>query len=199
MTSLPEGSGQWSRLVGDSTWVMTNSASRRSSRAGIGECRRQERRAAGQPVVPGVLADGLEEQVERADPGLLHPVSAGLGHHVGEVAFQQRPVDVGERIDAGEGQEIAEADEGIDSGAGSADAQPGCQPEPGPPFAQITQPGWVMRSNRSRARGQGRPAGAATPGSLSSRHTSLGYSMSQPIPSRNVSTASRATSRNISD
>ena len=59
---------------------------------------------------------------------------------MGEVAFQQRPVDVGERIDAGEGQEIAEADEGIDSGAGSADAQPGCQPEPGPSFAQITQP-----------------------------------------------------------
>ena len=56
-----------------------------------------------------------------------------------------------------------------------------------------------MRSNRSRARGQGRPAGTVMPGSLWSRHTSLGYSISQPVPSRSASSASRASIRNRAD
>ncbi len=53
-----------------------------------------EGRGAGQRLVPAVLPDVPEEQVEPADPGLLHAGPAGLGGDVGQVALQQRPIDV---------------------------------------------------------------------------------------------------------
>jgi len=96
---------------------------------------------AGQRVVPPVLADVLEEQVEPADPGLLHAVSAGLGGDVGEIAFQQRPVDVGESVDSGQGEELTKAGERVHPAPGCADAQPGGQPQPCPSFGQLAQPG----------------------------------------------------------
>ena len=63
-------------------------------------------------------------------------------------------------------------------------------------LASSRSQGWVTRSNRSRARGQGRPAGMVIPGSLCSRHTSRGYSISQPVPSRSDSSALQASIRN---
>ena len=63
-------------------------------------------------------------------------------------------------------------------------------------LASSRSQGWVTRSNRSRARGQGRPAGMVMPGSLCSRHTSRGYSISQPVPSRSDSSALQASIRN---
>ena len=85
---------------------------------------------------------------------------------MGEVAFQQWPVDVGERVDADEGQEVAEPDQGIDSGAGRADAEPGRQAEPGPSFAQIAQSGMddaVEPQPVSRTRAPGRRGDAGQP------------------------------------
>ena len=100
-----------------------------------------ERRSAGQRIVPPVLPDVLEEQVEPADPGLLHPPSAGLGGDVGEIAFQQRPADSGESVNAGQGEERAEADESVHSGPGCADAQPRGQAESRPSLGELAQPG----------------------------------------------------------
>jgi hypothetical protein len=78
-----------------------------------------------------------EEQVERTDAGLPHAVPAGLGHDMGQIAFQQRPVDVGEGVDAGLGEERAEADDRVHSAARRGDAQPAGQPHSGPPFRQL--------------------------------------------------------------
>ena len=104
VTSLPAGSGQRSRLAGDSTWAMTYSASRRSSLGGdrwsvAGVEGRGPGRLSSQPCWRTAWKNRLSEPIRC----LLDPVSAGLGHHVGEVAFQQRPVDVGERVDADAG------------------------------------------------------------------------------------------------
>jgi hypothetical protein len=60
---------------------------------------------------------------------------------VGQVALQQWPVDVGERVDADEGQKVAEPDQGVDSGAGGAGAEARRQPQPRPSFPQIAQSG----------------------------------------------------------
>src|SRR5215471_4342885 len=107
--SRPAGSGQRSRLAGASAWAMTYPG---EAAAGLPGDRRDvadvEGRGAGQRAVPPVLADVREEQVEPADPGLLHAAPAGLGGDVGQIAFQQRPAGPGERIDAGAGEERAE-------------------------------------------------------------------------------------------
>ena len=80
VTSRPAGSGQRSRLAGDSIWVMTYSARRRSSlfgdRRGVAGV---EGRGAGQRVVPAVLPDVLEEQVEPPIRVFFIAVPAGLG------------------------------------------------------------------------------------------------------------------------
>src|SRR6185312_1921517 len=125
-----------------------------------------EGRSCGQAVIPAVLADSLEEHVERADPVLLDVVSAGLGHGVGEVAFQQRPVDVGKRVDTDQGQEVTEPGQGIDSGPGRADTQPRRQAQPAPSFAQITQPGMrdaVEPQPGARTRATAGPGDAGQP------------------------------------
>ena len=49
-------------------------------------------------------------------------------------------------------------------------------------FARSRSHVWAIRSNRSRALGAVAACGRAMPGSLSRRHTSCGYSISQPAP-----------------
>ena len=59
-----------------------------------GEVSGEERRRGGQVWVPPVLADRLEEQVQAADAALVGAHPAGQSGQPGEVAFQQRTVDV---------------------------------------------------------------------------------------------------------
>jgi len=61
--------------------------------------------------------------------------------HPGQVALQQRPVDVGQPVDVDDGQELAEADEGIQAGVRRSDTHTGGQPQTHPSFAELAQPG----------------------------------------------------------
>jgi hypothetical protein len=63
-------------------------------------------------------------------------------------------------------------------------------------LTSVRSQGWLIRSKRSLVRGLGLPALMVSPGSLSSRQVSRGYSASQPVPSCSTSTTSRAKARN---
>ena len=70
----------------------------------------EEHRPCRQRVVPAVLADREEEQVELPDVvGVRHPACV-VGVQVGEIAFEKRPVDLIETVDVDRrrGQELAE-------------------------------------------------------------------------------------------
>ena len=83
---------------------------------------------AGQGVVPTVSPDGLQEGVELADAAFLDSGAAGSAVHPGQMAFQQRSVDLGQGVDADSGEELAEAGERVDTGLGSGGTQPRRQP-----------------------------------------------------------------------
>src|SRR5664279_6490982 len=55
-------------------------------------------------------------------------------------------------------------------------------------LTNVRSQGWLIRSKRSLVRGLGLPALMVSPGSLSSRQVSRGYSASQPVPSCSTST-----------
>ena len=164
--SRPDGSVQRSRLAGDSTWVMMCSASRRvqSGRA-TGSVAGEERRAwsgslSSQSCWRMAWKNTLSAPIRR----LLDAVSAGLGHQPGEVAFQQRPVDVGERVDAGA---VVRNSLNRVRASTPARAAPMLSPDVSRSrvhrLARSRSQGWAMRSNRSRA-GRHGLAGRRRPG-----------------------------------
>lgn len=79
-------------------------------------------------------ADRLEEHVKAGDGVLFGAVTGGLGGYPGQVAFQQRTVDIGEGVHAGcdGGEELAEPGERSDVNEHGADGQSRGQPQPSP-------------------------------------------------------------------
>ena len=106
------------------------------------EVSREEHRSGGQCVVPAVLPDGLEEQVQTTDPALVGARPAGLVGQPGQEALQQRPVDAGQPGDVrGHGrEELAELGERLDVAERCRDVESRCQPQPHPAFAEFLQP-----------------------------------------------------------
>ena len=73
-------------------------------------------------------------------------------------------------------------------GRRSRRAQASGQPQPQLPLAEVMQPGLGDPVEPQPACGQGRPDGAAIPGSLCSRHTSRGYSTAMVFHSWQIGT-----------
>lgn len=94
-------------------------------------------------MLPGFLEGPRELSGRLSGPLDDRPaaVPAVLGGDVGEVAFEQRAVDVGEPVDAGMDEETGEADQRVQPGMPGGDAQPAGQSQPQPPFGQVPQPG----------------------------------------------------------
>ena len=113
-----------------------------------GQLRRPGRDVAGeerggdrQRGVPAVLPDRLQERADRRNGVRAGTMPDRLAGEPGEVAFQQRPVDAVQGCCSGDGKELAEPGEGGDIRLHGADAEARAQPQPGPPFGQVAEPG----------------------------------------------------------
>ena len=67
-------------------------------------------------------------------------MSARQGRYPAQMTFQQRTVHVGQPVDTGKGEELAEAGQGIHPRLRRRDAQAGGQSQTHPPLAELTQP-----------------------------------------------------------
>ena len=103
-----------------------------------------EHGAGGQGVVPAEPPDRVQEAVELADALGVDVAAGQLGVQVGQVAFQQFPVDLGEPGDVHRrrGEERAETGDRQGSLGGRPGAGPAAQPPPDPPLGQLFQP-WL--------------------------------------------------------
>ena len=123
----------------------------------------EEHRGGRQGVIPAVLADRGEEQVQAGDGVLLGAEPGGRGGQPGQVAFQQRPVDPGQRFHGGRGlaEERAESGERADVAQHGAHADPAAEPQPGPALGQLAQPGLGKAVEAQVVTGFGGLAGVA--------------------------------------
>lgn len=90
-----------------------------------------------------MLPDGLEEAVDQPDELTVALGAAQRDLQLGEVAFEHRPVDLGEGSDGDPrgGQEFGKASDRQDALVGLASAQATAEPPADPPFGQVLQPG----------------------------------------------------------
>jgi len=125
----------------------------------LGEEHRAGREGA---VVPAVLADGGQEAAQRGEVLGMAFSAAHRGVQVGQVCLQQRPVYLGQAVDAGGlgGEELAEPGQGRGCPGDGAAAPAGGQLPPGPPLGQGLQPGLGDLPETDRGRW---PAGAQFP------------------------------------
>ena len=101
----------------------------------------EEHRVGGKRGVPTMLADSGEEPVEQADVAAATLGADPLAAQVGQVAFEQRPVDPIDLGDADVGEEPGEAGDHDDrSAAAGFQPQPAGQSPTDPAFGQLAQP-----------------------------------------------------------
>ena len=144
MISRASGWAHRSRLAGASIWAITCSESRRERRGG----RRGVSPAKNTAVVGRVSSQPCWRIAEKNRCRPVTRVLLGaepdrLGGQPGQIAFQQRPVDPGQRGDDGGGlaEERAEPGQRAHVVEHGAHGEPARQAQPGPALGQLAQPG----------------------------------------------------------
>ena len=87
-----------------------------------------------------MLTDCAQKRVQLGDVVVVALSSAPLGSQVGQIAFEDDPIDVGEALDLDSLAKGGEADQRTQASPDGLDVHPGGEAPPQPPLDQMAQP-----------------------------------------------------------